>query len=434
MNAGPSPEIEAFLQRVIGLDARSIGSSMVTLAVQTRMKARRIKDPGEYGALVAASDAELQALVEEIVVPETWFFRDRQPFVVLSDWAAREWLPAHPYDVLRILSAPCSSGEEPYSIVMALLEAGLSPERFSVEAVDISGVALERARKGLYSRNSFRGQRLEMREKYFRETAKGWQLDEAVRKQVRFRQTNVLHDALGSKDAKLDVIFCRNMLIYFDEASRAGVFSKFAEMLSPEGLLFLGHAEGGIARGLGFEALPLAMAFAFRKMCPTAPAASVLKPRGDAVPKMVKALPPLPAKPAPVRPAAGPVPSRAKAKQAAAPVAPKPSRETLLAEAQKWADAGKFDEARAACEACLREHGPASGTYYLLGLIDDAAGRDGQAEAFYRKALYLEPDHYETLFHLALLAKKGGDAKSFRQLHERANRAQAKSTAKTSAS
>ena len=110
-DADPAGEIEALLQRGIGLDALSIGPSMIALAVRTRMKKRGVKTIADYSALVAASETEFQGLVEEIVVPETWFFRDVEAFNVLGAWAMNEWLPAHPYGTLRVISMPCSSGE-----------------------------------------------------------------------------------------------------------------------------------------------------------------------------------------------------------------------------------------------------------------------------------------------------------------------------------
>ena len=98
--------------------------------------------------------------------------------------AAGTWLPAHPAGVLRILSAQCSTGEEPFSIVMALLDAGLEAHQFNVEAVDISQHALAHARKGVYSQNSFRGARTEFREKYFVKAGNNWRLSDPVLKQV----------------------------------------------------------------------------------------------------------------------------------------------------------------------------------------------------------------------------------------------------------
>ena len=423
MCADLSLEIQALLNRGIGLDVQSIGSSMVALAVRTRMKKRTIKDIVEYAALVAGSEAEFQALVEEIVVPETWFFREREAFAILCEWAVKEWLPRHPYDVLRVLSMPCSTGEEPYSIVMSLLDAGLPPERFSVEAVDISFAALAKARKAHYSRNSFRGQLLDFREKYFTKETTGWQLDAMVGRQVQFRQLNVL-DAPARKTSELDVVFCRNMMIYFDEKSRARLMTNLSGMLSPEGILFLGHAEGGIACEFGFDAIPAPMAFAFRKGQPqtnTKPASKRRETRSHILrPAILPILPSVPARA--VRRAKAPQP-------AASPLSP----ENLIAKAQQLADAGKLDAARGECETCIRLHGPSSSTYYLLGLVDNATGNELQAETFFRKTLYLDPDHYQALFHLSLLVKKSGDLKTARQLEERGRRAQAKSTLETKA-
>lgn len=433
MTQAPSPikEIERQLTRVIGLDVHSLGSSLIALAVRTRMKKRGIVPMADYTALLEESPSEWQALVEEIVVPETWFFRDRQPFFALGDWALREWLPKHPYNMLRILSSPCSSGEEPYSIVMALLDAGLAPERFAVEAIDISEVALAKARRGLYSRNSFRGPVQDYREKYFTKTPEGWQLAESVRSQVQFRQVNVFDPAFARKESHFNAIFCRNMMIYFDEASRSRLMAQLGEMLDSEGRLFLGHAEGGIARSFGFEPLPLSMAFAFRKI--QAPSAAPVIARFDPKPRPVASIPPLKKNRNTVvlpAPPTTPLP-RAKGQP---PEKETVSLETLMQQAQKLADAGCLDAARTQCEAALQLHGSSARAHYLLGLICDAAGKPGEAEAFYRKALYLEPDHYEALSQLALLAEKSGNAKAAAQLQQRAKRSQSKTAARSHAS
>lgn len=429
-NSDPAREIEAILKRGIGLDARSIGASMVALAVQNRMKKRGIRFGKEYAALIAGSEVEFQALVEELVVPETWFFRDREAFAVLTDWVVNEWLPAHPYESLRLLSSPCSSGEEPYSIVMALLEAGVAPDRFSVEAVDISAVSLAKARRAVYSRNSFRGQGLEFRDKYFQKTSEGWRLGEEVARQVHFRQINVLDPGFMRKDGEVDAIFCRNLLIYFDESSRARMMEKLGRMLSPTGLLFLGHAEGGLAREFGFEAVAVPMSFAFRKAAHKAaepsrsrrpqPAAAPRPPR----PVLAVDIPKIPVLAVPKPPA----PVRTKP----APAAELPeSPEAMLDRVQQMADAGQLEKARTACLQLLEKHGASSRAYFLLGLIADAAGAVEEAREDYKKALYMESDHYEALIQLSLLEQKQGDSKAARQLEERARRVRTKKESKT---
>ena len=421
-------DIEARLNQFIGLDAGSLGPSAVSSAVRTRMRKRSVKQTEDYVALLATSEAELQELIEDIVVSETWFFRDRQPFFALARWATDTWLPAHPQGVMRLLSAPCATGEEPFSMVMALLDAGVSAERFVVEGVDISLTALGRTRGGVYGRNSFRGHGLEFRERHFRPVPGGWQLDEAVHRQVQFRQANLLDLAYTGSVGVKDVIFCRNMLIYFDEPAQHRLMVALDNLLSPGGLLFVGHAEAFAFRNSGFIPAHMPMAFALRKRG-IEPGEFKMAPRHGVVPRPMPAIP--------RRTGGHAVPSVAvpRARVAAPPdgakTAPAADLATELAEARRLADAGQSAAAIAKCNACLQAHGPSSQAYYLLGLVNDAAGNTGNASDFYRKAVYLEPDHYEALAQLSLLAKKAGEVAAAQQWSQRARRAHEKLAAKT---
>ena len=131
---------------------------------------------------------------EEVVVAESWFFRDPQVFPFVRRFVAT--LAALPgRQPVRILSAPCAAGEEPYSLAMALLEAGLVPEQFSIDAIDVSQAALDRARRGVYSANAFRNADLSFRDRWFRSERAGSVLDEAVRRCVHFDRANLLDDA-----------------------------------------------------------------------------------------------------------------------------------------------------------------------------------------------------------------------------------------------
>jgi chemotaxis protein methyltransferase WspC len=131
--------VHRLLEAEIGLDLDSVGASSLRAAVAARMAARGVRDPALYASLLESRD-EREALVDAVVIPETWFFRDRVPFELLAERAT----PG-----LRVLSAPCSSGEEPYSIAMALLDAGLAPGGFRIDALDISAPLLARARAGI---------------------------------------------------------------------------------------------------------------------------------------------------------------------------------------------------------------------------------------------------------------------------------------------
>ena len=189
-------DIENLLKETMGLNVASIGSPAVARAVQERLSACHLPDLGAYWNRIRASESELQQLVETVVVPETWFFRDRESFTVLARLVRDEWLSGPRQDPVRLLSLPCSTGEEPYSMAMALLDAGVPADRFHIDAVDISARVLSQAGRGMYGRNSFRGQDLAFRDRHFRATADGYRLSEAVCQQVRFQQGNLFDGGL----------------------------------------------------------------------------------------------------------------------------------------------------------------------------------------------------------------------------------------------
>ena len=202
-------DIENLLRHSIGLHAATIGSSVVEHTVRSRMRRLGLDNYEEYLNLLRKSPAEWNTLIETMVVTETWFFREKQPFAALVRLVIEEWLPAHPEGRLRLLSVPCSSGEEPYSMAMALLDAGFPAARFEINAVDISARALAFAQRAVYGRNSFRGADLDFRTRHFRPVPAGYALNPAVRKQVRFWRGNFhLHEnCLAEIRARMIFVF-----------------------------------------------------------------------------------------------------------------------------------------------------------------------------------------------------------------------------------
>ena len=258
--------IEALLRQKIGLDALTIGSNTITRAVNRRMADCGLTDISIYLTKLQISATELEELIEAVVIPETWFFRDREPFVFLSRYALSEWLPKNPGRTLRVLSLPCSTGEEPYSIAIALLEAGLNPSNFSIDAADISKVALKKAQRGVYGRNSFRDKNLDFRDRYFTGLAGDvYQLNDLVRGKVNLIQGNILDNYFLINQLPYDIIFCRNVLIYFDEAGRSQTVQLLNLLLKKTGILFLGHSESGQKLPTQFVAVRHSLAFAYRK-------------------------------------------------------------------------------------------------------------------------------------------------------------------------
>ena len=257
-------DFETLLKQMIGLDAASVGSATVERAVRLRMAGLGVEQREDYWRELENSPSERQEFIEAVVVPETWFFRDPEAFATLARLAAEEWRPFATAAPLRVLSIRCSTGEEPYSIVMALLDGGFSLDEMVVDAMDISERALSRARRGVYGSNSFRGQELGFRERYFRAVENGYALVDQVRDKVAFRQENLVSPDAPLNEKPYDVVFCRNVLIYFDRVTQAQAMRRLRSLLGPSGLLFVGPAEAFLASCSGFASVNHPMSFAFR--------------------------------------------------------------------------------------------------------------------------------------------------------------------------
>lgn len=399
-----------FLQERIGLDVESVGVPMVERALRQRCAALAANDMDDYWLRLLQSSDEQLALIEAVVVPETWFFRYPESFAALAELAHKRLTQLAGSRPLRILSLPCSTGEEPYSIAMALLDSGLSPDSFSIDGLDISPSSVARGQQAVYGRNSFRGSDLAFRERYFSEGEEGHQLAERVQRQVNLQVGNVLDPALKRREGQYDFVFCRNLLIYFDVPTQRRVFEVLKQLTDAQGVLFIGPAEGSLLARLGMRPLGIAQSFAY-----------VRQAQAQAQPASF---------PEPVaRPAAQPV------LRSAAPVArpvrkvpvsapePRQKESELLATIARQANAGASEQARASCAAYLQQFAPNAQVYYWLGLLSDTAGDSQAALVHYRKALYLEPQHPEALMHLAALLAAQGDQAGARRLQERAVRA-----------
>ncbi|MDF3058062.1 MAG: methylase of chemotaxis methyl-accepting protein [Rariglobus sp.] len=395
MTLSPTAPLEEFLRETIGLATDSLGRGLIERVARKRMEAAGCADVEEYVRRLRGDERLRQQLIEDLVVPETWFFRDRQPFVLLTELAAKRQAP------LRLLSMPCSTGEEPYSLAMALLDAGLAPDSFCIDAVDISEVSLGVAKAAGYGSNSFRGDQGAARETWFRAEDGRWRLDPLVRSRVTFHHGNLFTFA---PSGRYDFIFCRNLLIYFDAPAQGAAVRRLLGLLREDGVLFVGHAEAAVMLREGLGPLPVPRAFAFTRRLAAAPKAEVAPVRRQ------------PATPKPAAPAVLPF-ADVKPRPAAAPVADAPSLEAI----QALADRGRLDEAAGQVQAHLVAHGPGAAAYHLLAIIQDARGDAAAAEAAYRKVLYLNPRHEEAVLHLALLLEKRGDPEAAR-LRQRVRR------------
>lgn len=193
----------------------------------------------------AGSESMIADVVEAMTTNETFFFRDKTPFDHFQNTVIPDLIKARAgRRSLRIWCAAGSTGQEPYSLAMILKDFGaaLTGWRIEIIATDLSPEVLEKSRTGIYTQFEVqRGLPIQLLVKHFTQTGTTWQLNADVRSLVQFRQFNLLEDFthLG----KFDVIFCRNVLIYFDQATKTNIFGRLAKVSEADGYLFLGAAE-----------------------------------------------------------------------------------------------------------------------------------------------------------------------------------------------
>ncbi|BCP55750.1 methyltransferase [Kaistia sp. 32K] len=406
--------IEQFLKDEIGLSSEAVGASVIRHALKERMSALGLDDLRVYWTVLNASAAERQALVDATIVPETWFFRDEGAFAAVVQHLRT--LPRSRQS-FRLLSLPCSTGEEPYSMAMAMLDAGFPAEAFSIEARDVSQHNIAAAERAIYGRNSFRGRDLGFRDRHFEPVDGEYRPRRAVRDCVRFRRANLFDLDAEREGGRFDIVFCRNLLIYFDRPTQDRALDKLRSVLAPDGLLLVGPAESALPIACGFASARLPMAFAFslkREEAgkPAAPARRAAPPPPPA-PAGTARLAVVPAKP---RPAAQAKPSPARGTSELPP--PDRAGESLAA-IERAANAGRLAQALEAARAHLSEFGASAEAFYRLGLVLDADGATDEAIQNYRKALYLAPEHREALAHLALLLQRRGDGAGAKTLNDR---------------
>ncbi|MGI4816095.1 MAG: CheR family methyltransferase [Janthinobacterium lividum] len=477
MSPAASFKVERFakwLTEMIGLDPASLGSNAIEHAVRSCADGQT---PDEYWRRLSADPHEQQRLIDTVIVPETWFFRDAEAFAALTRTAVAK-LAAAPTRRLRVLSLPCSTGEEPYSAAIALLDAGVDPRRFTIDAADISVTSIAAARRAVYGRNAFRRSNTAqqaLQQRYFEEVPGGLRPVDLVRDTVRLRQAN-LFDPASLPPGGYDFVFCRNVLIYFDRARQALALETLSGLLADDALLFVGPAESGMMLRAGFAPEKIPRAFAFRRHAagtvaagvpPASRRVSAPKPAATAMQNAVRrnaqtvmrnvgAKPPTqPTQPIAGRlhvvrrpatttsarlvnpgaasataahtaaPAAATAATAARATAATAPISQSPS----LSEVARLADAGKLGDAQRLLDNYLSTQAPSAEAYYLSGLIADAADAGAAAREAYKKAVYLEPEHTGALAHLAARLELEGDREGAQRLMRRVARLAGKSVA-----
>jgi chemotaxis protein methyltransferase CheR len=242
-----------------GLDLSSDKQYLIESRLLPLSRKAGLSDIGELVQKMKGGSASLTTqVVEAMTTNETFFFRDKVPFEHFRNTVMPEILQARAgRKSIRIWCAAGSTGQEPYSLAMCLKEMGAAIAGFRVEilATDLSQEVLEKSKSGIYSQFEVqRGLPIQLLVKYFKQTGELWQINPDIRAMVAHRQLNLLHDF--SPLGVFDVIFCRNVLIYFDQDTKINIFNRLAKATEPDGFLALGAAETVVGLTETFKPYP----------------------------------------------------------------------------------------------------------------------------------------------------------------------------------
>jgi chemotaxis protein methyltransferase CheR len=399
---GSIDRLRAFVRDRAGLQVEGAREGLFHSALARAARASG-RAPEEHASALLDATAPLQGFLEELSVGETWFFRDPEQWefverVVLAE--ARSRGPAVPF---RAWSAGCASGEEPYSLAMLATEGGIA-DRTRIVATDLSEAALARARHADYSLWSLRGPGAARARRWLREAGGRLALDPEVAALVRFERLNLAEASYPSQSrglAALDLVLCRNVLIYLDPTHVAAIARRLFDALAPGGWLIAGASDPALARHAPFE--------------PGGPHGVYRRPvagRAAAAPPAASRRAPAPAPAAPPRSASSPAaarPGRDRSAAAGRLRAKPPPPPEACADCRALLDGGRLPEALAAVDAAIGAAPMRPELHLMRALVLAELGNLDQAEAACRRAQYLSRDEPFVRFFLALLRAQRGD-------------------------
>jgi chemotaxis protein methyltransferase WspC len=405
--------IEKMLRDKIGLSYDSVGRKNIEGAICTHMRKLGIDKIEDYVKAISGSEERFEELTQALVVPETWFFRYGESFAFLTGHAGKA-IAEH--GRLRVLSIPCSSGEEPYSIAISLLSSGIRPELIHIDAVDISKPLLEKARHGVYGPNSLRSGIPETVKHFFIAKDKSLEVVKSVKDLVNFHNFSIFDMSLIVGREPYDMIFCRNLLIYFSDEMQEEAIKILSGLLVDSGILFLGHSEFSVAKRMEFESVNFPSSFAFRKR------GSVRdRKKGGQAGKPAPELKSINSPVAKINPPESRL-KKLPPEEGHYEVKPASDISAMLEKAAVFADLGKLHEAEMLCLQYLEHDKLNPSAYYILGVARLSLNRMEEAAKAFSRALYLNPDYYDALVQLALLKEREGEHLEAYRMKQRAGK------------
>lgn len=405
-------KIGLLLENKTGLSAGAVGYSAVQRALSRRMAVIGISNENDYFDYLEQSESELGELTELVIVPETRFFRNPESYQFLREYLISERISQKISQTVRILSIPCSSGEEAYSIAITLTDAGIPYHKFHLDAADISQKLLNKAVAGIYGRESFRDREPKFDKKYYHAVSGGYQMNELLRQKIRWIKGNLADSGFLKHELPYHIIFCRNLMIYLSDSARVRGIENIVRLLAPQGLLFVGHAEHGLFSIPDISRLHPPQAFVFRKG---------VNPLTERISQTVEPEPVI----SPIIRNENRISMKPDIPQDIPIAEPKPAELPIpisVAEIKSHADQGNLNQAADLCKVYLVSNPTDAEVHFLMGLVMKARKDDNGAEYWLNKALYLDPRHEDALHYLAAILEKRGELAAANQLKQRSER------------
>jgi chemotaxis protein methyltransferase CheR len=364
------------LRNRFGLDPKRIRRDTVELGLKEEMDSSGASPEELLDRLTRLHSPQMARLLNRILVGESYFFRDQGQFNVLSEEILPQIERLKEDRRILIWSAGCSKGEEPYSIAITVEEYGLFRKGWDVRILgtDLSAEAIRKAGKGIYTEWSFRNTPQPIIDKYFLLLEKGYKIRDEIREKVNFKRLNLMD--LFAYPQKVDVIFCRNVLIYLASDFVERVVDGFYRSLRGGGWLFVGPGEINGAWFDRFKPVFFENALVYQKL-------PVQKDKGDnRLPEAIR------------------TEHRHEAEERS---------DEVLEEAAMAVREGDLMKAETLLKAHLSHDGMNPYAYYLLGLIFEEKGFNADAIEMFRRALYLDMDFVAAHFHIANLYRSEGE-------------------------
>lgn len=261
-------EVAERLTQAAGIDSGLLDVGRIEWTIESRRRRLALGDSQAYLAHLRSSAEELEHLIDALVIQETRFFRDHAVFAQIRLWAQDA---AASRQTLRILCAPCSTGQEAYSVAAILRAAGAAPADFSIDAFDISRTALSMAARAIYPEGALEHVPDEFRRMCGELRNDHWHIHDHLRRRIRFERRNLALPGALDDDAGYDLILCRNLFIYLHAQARAILADSLSRALGPRGRLIIGTGDRVPELNSRFLALKPAAGFAFTHKNAAAP-------------------------------------------------------------------------------------------------------------------------------------------------------------------